>query len=85
MKLDKTFLEAVQGPIWNTFDQIAHDACELGCKRNSEFMELVLDANRLSMGAGEKGKAADKLVGVACDEHGYAKVSKFLCKHIKLV
>jgi ribosomal protein S3 len=82
MKLDQEFLEKVRGPIHQTWQYIYPDA---EVSSNAEAMELVLDANRMEMNLGEKGKAADKLIAEACKEHGYQKVDRFLCKHIKLV
>ncbi len=84
MKLNKDFLKAVEGPIYSTWSAIASDAAELGPSSNSGNMELCLDANRMVAYGGKNGKAADDLVGEACKEHGYVKVSRFLCKHIKL-
>lgn len=101
MKLDKAFLDAVESPIHSTWQAIACDVVGIEGYRStySGNMEMVLDANRLTMYGGYfkgwktnsktgvavgAGKAADDLVGQACKEHGYAKVSRFLCRHIKL-
>jgi hypothetical protein len=81
MKLDQEFLDKVSGPIRETWQHIYPDA-EVGS--NAEAMELVLDANRMEMNLGAKGREADKLISEATKEHGYKKVDKFLCKHIQL-
>jgi uncharacterized membrane protein YcaP (DUF421 family) len=82
MKLDQEFLEKVRGPIQSTWQYIYPDA---EVSSNAEAMELVLDANRMETNLGAAGKAADQLISEACKEHGYQKVDKFLCKHIRLV
>ena len=85
MKLDQAFVKAVESPVWTTWSAIGYDVAQLeGRMSNSGNMEMVLDAGRMSTFAGEKGKAADALLDVAIKEHGYEKVSRFLCKHIKL-
>ena len=85
MKLDKAFLKTGEGPIHSTWGAIAYDVADMGERLTyAGNMEMVLDANRLSAYGGADGKAADALVGVACKEHGYDKVSHYLCRHIKL-
>jgi len=85
MNLDAQFLEAVKSPIQQTWEAIAYDVAKLGGRQsNSSNMEMALDADRIVMYGSEKGKAADALLNEAFKEHGYQKVSRFLCKHIKL-
>lgn len=91
VKLDAAFLEAVKQPIYRTWNAIAADVCGLGRMSNSGNMEMVLDANRMAMYGGGYGKTgkhegvvADELVGSAIMQHTYTKVSRYLCKHIKL-
>jgi hypothetical protein len=84
VNLDQNFLDAVRGPILTTWDYIAADAYQLGGRiTNSGCMELVLDADRLTY-AGATGKAASELVSQAIAQHGWTKVSRFLCSKIKL-
>ena len=81
MKLDKNFLEKVQNPIYQVWDQIGHDILELEDVDNEECVETVIDASRLDTFG---HKEAQELVSEAVKEHGYSKVLKFLCKNIKL-
>lgn len=83
MKLDQAFLDAVAGPIESTWAYIASDALQLGRVSQAGAFELVLDANRMAS-IGQHGIAADKMVGEAIKEHGYAKVVAFLKRRIKL-
>jgi hypothetical protein len=83
MKLDTTVIAQLNVPINNVWGHIADDAYEAGGRvSNTEAMEMVLDANRMSTFG---HKDAETLVDELCKEHGYVKVNKFLCKHFKLV
>lgn len=81
MQLDQEFLKKVKPAIvqvWNYIQADIEESCT-----NAEAMELCLDANRISTFV-TGGKEIDALIEQASKEHGYAKVDKFLCKHIQL-
>lgn len=87
MKLDKAVVAMLESAILKTWSQIGYDALqaieEAGERMDNETaMEFCIDANRLLLNGGDK--VADETVRDLCKEHGYAKVLKFLSKHIKL-
>ena len=87
-KLDKTVLEQLRGPILRVWNYIGDESLSLAQEcgerlSNAGAMEGCIDANRLS-DCGQS-PVADRLVSELINEHGYSKVSKFLCRHIKLV
>lgn len=87
MKLDKTVLDILSGPILVTWNEVGSDT-EQCCQEcgdrltNAIAMETCLDANRLDSCG--RSPEADKLVGELFAEHGYDKVFKFLCKNVRL-
>jgi len=86
MVLDKNVITQLSSAIQNVWNEIGSDVmqCDAECGENTTnagAMESVLDADRL-LTSGEK--EAHALATSLMKEHGYDKVSKFLCKHIKL-
>jgi len=87
MKLNQDFIKIVYAPMWATWNEISPDA---HCEDNEEAIELCIDADRMTTTAqGTQAYAdaviADKAIDAAMMEHDYAKVLKFLSKHIQLV
>jgi hypothetical protein len=65
-----------------TWDGIAGDAYEL-CEGDNEIaMELVLDANRLTMNGYAE---ADLEISTLCAKHGFGLVRETLAKKIRLL
>ena len=79
MALNKDTIAALKGPIYNTWGAISDDI-DFDID-NAGAVELCVDANRL---AKYGTKEADALFHALCQEHGYASVHKFLCRHIEL-
>jgi len=82
MKLDATVITELKQPILATWNYIGSDAMEF-VQSNAEAMEMVLDAGRLTT-CGNSPRAQE-LIDVLFKEHGYSKVSKFICKNIRLL
>ena len=87
-KLDKALADKLSKPIWRVWNYIGDESMQLAQEcgermTNAAAMEGCTDANRLTSCA--QDPASDKLVTDLIQEHGYAAVQKFLCKHIKLV
>ena len=88
-KLDKSVLDKLQGPIWKVWNYIGSDCYECAAEcgerlTNASAMEGCVDADRMAAAPINEKAAHDFLISLF-DEHGYSKVQKFLCKHIKLV
>ena len=86
--LNKDLAEKLRGSIMRVWQYIGDESMALAeeCGErmtNAGAMEGCIDANRLSDCG--KDPASDRLVSDLINEHGYSKVSKFLCRHIKLV
>ncbi len=86
--LNKALADKLHGPIMRVWNYIGYESMQLAQEcgermTNAAAMEGCIDANRLSGCANDP--VSDQLVSDLIDEHGYDKVSKFLCKHIKLV
>ena len=78
-QLDDEFIKKVRDPILRVWDHCEPDA---GRVKNSEAIEIAIDANRLTS---DGNKEIDDLIGLACKEHGYKKVHSFLTRKIRLV
>lgn len=88
-KLDQAALDKLRGPINKVWNYIGSDSeqCAAECGErltNAGAMEGCLDAGRMAAQPINETAAHDFLIQLF-DEHGYAKVQKFLCKHIRLV
>jgi hypothetical protein len=83
IKLDAEFLGKIRSPIQSVWGMIAPDVDE--CDSNDEAVELVLDANRLSMFLGERGREVENLIAQAEREHGFSQVDTFICNNIQLI
>jgi hypothetical protein len=83
-KLDQSVIDRLSQPIYQTWGVLQEDAGELRIRSNAAAMELVLDADRIQSYPANNAEA-NQLVRDLCAEHGYKQVSKFLCKHIKLL
>jgi hypothetical protein len=82
IKLDGEFLKKVRGPMQQVWQAIAPDVDE--CDGNDEAIEMVLDANRLSMFLGAPGKEVEELIAQAEKDNGFEAVDEFLCSNVHL-
>lgn len=95
--LDQAVIDALQRPLYNTWNAIGWDIEEAAATMEEEVtnyaaIESCIDADHMTMyGAGTggesfgtpgPGKDATDFVRKLFKQHGYDKVMKFLCKHI---
>lgn len=73
---------ATERAILATWDAIASDAYEICENDNSVALEMVLDANRLTMQGYE---ASDREMSALFLEHGFGLVCAVLSKRIQLL
>ena len=77
-----TVTDSTRFAIRNTWDSIAWDAYEICEGDNGIAMEMVLDANRLTMNGFEE---ADLEIHTLCAQHGFGEVRQSLSKQIPLL
>lgn len=80
MPVHTDIIEAIKNPIRMTWSNIAADAAEF-VTSNEEAMEMVIDANRLTMFG---YKDADGIIRKMITDSGYPEVLSALSKQIRL-
>lgn len=83
-------LPLLRPAITATADAIAADLEQCyaengGRLTNAGLVEAALDANRMAVYGGARGKEADEAVTAACKKYSYSNLYRRLCRDVRLV
>jgi len=77
--------DAVENDMFDVWSQIAPDAMEMCEGDNAVAVEMILDANRLSMFCGVTGATSEALLSEMYTKYGFGQVCQYFALEVSLL